>query len=270
VTTLLQADLNPDASMPKLFFQQSGSGPLVLLLHPVGLDRTFWAGLPERLAETHMVIAVDTAGHGNSPDAVRPGRMQDRIDDIVELLSALNQGPATLLGVSFGGMIAQQVALARPDLVSGLILAGCPGAIPATAQDAMRKRGADAELHGMSAVTDATLERWFTPDFLSTDDVRRVADRLLADKPSNWAAAWEAVAEHDALERLKSLDIPALVIAGEKDAATSLDAKRALAAAIPGSRLTILPGAPHIMQIECPDAFAEAVTGFLNEQKATS
>lgn len=256
--------------MPKLFFQQRGAGPLLLLLHPVGLDHTFWAGLPERLAKTHTVVTVDTAGHGKSPDAARPGHMQDRVDDIVELLSILNQGPATLLGVSFGGMIAQQVALARPDLVLGLILAGCPGAIPVPAQDAMRKRGAEAELRGMPAVTGATLERWFSPVFLSTDEVKRVADRLLTDKPSNWASAWEAVAEHDALDRLKSLDIPALVIAGEKDAATSLDAKRALAAAIPGSRLMILEGAPHIMQIEFPDAFAEAVTGFLDEQKATS
>jgi 3-oxoadipate enol-lactonase len=197
--------------------------------------------------------------------------MRDRVDDVIELLTALHRVPATLLGVSFGGMIAQQVALARPELVSGLVLAGCPGAIPVSAQDALRKRGADAELHGMPAVTDATLERWFTRAFLSTDAVRRVADRLFASQPSNWAAAWEAVAEHDALGRLTALEIPALVIAGEKDAATSLGAKRALAAAIPGSRLTILPDAPHMMQIECPDAFAEPVIGFLNKQKkATS
>jgi len=253
-----------------LFFERRGAGDLVVLLHPVGLDRTFWDELPSILSSEHTVVAVDIAGHGNSPDAARPGRMADRIDDIVELLHTLDAGPAILIGVSFGGMIAQQVALAHPDRVSGLILAGCPGAIPAAARDAIRKRGADAELEGMQAVLDTTLERWFTPPFMSTDAVQKVADRLLADKPSNWAAAWEAVAEHDALERLLSLDIPTLVIAGEKDAATSLDAKRALAAAIPHSRLAILPGAPHIMQIECAEAFTVAVTGFLSEQRAKS
>lgn len=243
---------------------------MVVLLHPVGLDRTFWDELPSILSQQYTVVAVDIAGHGNSPDAARPGRMADRIDDIVELLHTFDPGPAILIGVSFGGMIAQQVALAHPDQVSGLILAGCPGTIPATARDAIRERGADAELKGMLAVLDTTLERWFTPPFMSTDAVQKVADRLLADKPSNWAAAWEAVAEHDALERLPSLDIPTLVIAGEKDAATSLDAKRALAAAIPNSRLVILPGAPHIMQIECAEAFTAAVIGFLSEQKAKS
>ncbi len=253
-----------------LFYERHGSGPLLVLLHPVGLDNTFWADLPKRLAAAYTVIAVDTAGHGKSPDAKRPGRMQDRIDDLVELLSVRNEGPAVLIGVSFGGMIAQQVALARPDLVSGLVLAGCPGAIPEAGRDAMRKRGADAEGGGMPAVLNGTLERWFTPTFLSTEKVRKVGDRLLADKASNWAAAWEAVAEHDALDRLKTINIPTLVIAGEKDAATPLTAKQALANAIPGSRLLVLQDAPHIMQIECPDGFAQAIIGFLLELEKTS
>lgn len=194
--------------------------------------------------------------------------MQHRVDDIVELVSLLNQGAAILVGISFGGMIAQQVALARPDLVAGLVLAGCPGAIPAAGRDAMLKRGADAERDGIQAVLDATLERWFTPGFLSTNQAQKVANRLLSNTPSNWAAAWEAVAEHDALDRLKAIDIPTLVIAGEKDAATPLAAKQALAEAIPGSRLLVLPGAPHIMQVECADAFADAVIGFLRDRKA--
>ncbi|MGS7457633.1 alpha/beta fold hydrolase, partial [Mycobacterium tuberculosis] len=65
---------------------------------------------------------------------------------------------------------------------------------------------------------------------MSTDCVKNVAERLTSNKPSNWAAAWEAVAEHDALDRLRTIEIPALIIAGEKDAATPLDAKRTLAA----------------------------------------
>ena len=66
----------------------------------------------------------------------------------------------------------------------------------------------------------------------------------------------------DALGRLAALEVPTLVIAGASDQATSLDAKKALADAIAGSRLKVLPGAPHMMQIECAAAFAQAVAGF--------
>lgn len=257
-------------AMQVLSHQVTGSGPLLLLLHPIGLDSHCWGGLPARLAQRCRVVAVDTAGHGRSPDAARPGAMQDRVADVLRLLADLGRGPAVLLGVSFGGMIAQQVALAQPDRVAALVLGGCPGAIPAAAREAILKRGTDAEAGGMAAVVDATLARWFTPGFLSTEEVGTVRARLLADDPSNWAAGWEAIAEHDALAGLARLDLPALVVAGESDEATPLAAKQALAAAIPGSRLSVLPGAPHMMQIECPGAFADTVLSFLDTVPAAA
>lgn len=251
-----------------LNFHETGAGPPLLLLHPVGLDNSFWDSVAGPLAKRRRVVAVDTAGHGASTDAGRPGRMTDRVKDLIQLILDRNLGPVTLLGVSFGGMIAQNVALARPDLVSGLILAGCPGRMPAEARSVILKRGADAEAGGMASVVPTTLERWFTQPFMSTEAVEKVRQRLLADKPSNWAAAWEAVAEHDALPRLGSLDMPALVIAGENDLATPLDAKRALAAALRRSRLAVLEGAPHMMQIEQPGPFLAAVEDFLSELEA--
>ncbi len=120
----------------------------------------------------------------------------------------------------------------------------------------------------MEAVVGPTLRRWFTPGFLGSQEVERVRRRLLSNSVSGWAAAWEAVAEHDALGRLAAFRGPALVIGGDKDAATSIEATRELAKAIPQSRLVILPEAPHMMQIECPGRFAEIVGGFLEEQPA--
>jgi 3-oxoadipate enol-lactonase len=78
------------------------------------------------------------------------------------------------------------------------------------------------------------------------------------------------VAEHDALERLGSLAVPALVIAGENDLATPLPAKQALAAAIPGARLVVLPGAPHMMHIEQPDVFLRTILDFLGDTGSTT
>ena len=254
----------------RLHVQRSGTGSPLILLHPVGLDGTFWDGLIGPLSRRCQVLAVDTAGHGASADPTRPGRMAERVTDVIDLILQEKCGPAVLIGVSFGGMIAQNVALARPDLVSGLVLAGCPGRIPAEAREAILARGAEAERDGMPAVVEATLQRWFTPSFLSTEEVAGVRRRLLEDLPSNWAASWEAIAEHDALERLGSFAGKALVIAGEADAATPLPAKQALAAAIPGARLVVLRNAPHMMQIEQPEAFLGAVESFLDETTGTT
>lgn len=245
-----------------LHFDRIGSGPPVLLLHPVGLDRTCWAALPERLAATRTVVSVDARGHSRSPPAERPGRMAERVADVVALVEALAMGPAMLVGVSFGGMIAQNVAGTRPDLVDRLVVAGCPLFIPEAAHGAMRQRGADAEAGGMQAVVEATLERWFTADFLSSDVVARVRERLLATAPSGWAAAWEAICEHDARDLLPRFRGETLVIAGEEDKATAVEAMRAIAAAAASARMTVLPGAPHIMQLEAADAFGTLVCDF--------
>ena len=240
----------------------TGAGPAVVLLHAVGLDGTFWGVLPERLAAFRTVVAVDLLGHGGSPDAPRPGRMAAQVDSVAALVERLGLGRPTVLGLSFGGMVAQQLALARPDLVGALVLAATPGRIAPEAREAILKRGADAEADGMDAVVAATLERWFTPAFRASEPALRVAGRLRADHPSNWAAAWEAVAEHDALDRLSAVAVPALVVAGEDDAATPLAAEEALANAL-SARLAVVPAAPHMLQIERADEFAEIVAGFV-------
>lgn len=253
--------------MAALANTRSGSGPLVVLLHPVGLDKTFWDPLPARLSGRFEVMAVDLAGHGDSPAASRPGSMDERVAEVARLIEGTGQGRAAVLGVSFGGMVAQNLALARPDLVSALVLTACPGRIPPEARDALRKRGADAEANGIESIIDATLRRWFTEPFLGNEAVARVRERLHSNSIEGWAAAWEAIASHDALDRLHAVKAPTLVVAGEADLGTPVEAKRALAAAIPGSRLEIIAGAPHMLQIENADIYAGIVSGFLDAHR---
>jgi 3-oxoadipate enol-lactonase len=244
-------------------YERAGRGQPLVFLHPVGLDGRFWGALPGLCAEGFSVVTVDLPGHGRSGPAPRPGHMDYYARTIAELVKEIDSGPAILLGLSFGGMIAQNVAVAYPEQVAGLITCGCPGRMPEAARDAILARGRDAEAGGMVAVVGNTLERWFTPDFLPSPEVDAVRKRLLSDDVSAWSAAWEAISRHDALGGLAKLKIPALVIAGDKDAATPVEASQALAQAIPGSKLAVLPGAPHMMQIETADAYAATVLDFL-------
>lgn len=242
---------------------------MVVLLHPVGLDGTFWRDLPQRLSDHYTVICVDLRGHGGSSPAKRPGSMAACVADVAAVIKDAWQGQghakAVVLGLSFGGMVAQNLAIAHPELVSGLVVCGCGAMVPPAFKQAILARGSDAEQGGMQAITPATLERWFTPAFMDSPEVEKVRARLLADDPSDFAAAWEAISEHAALGQLKQVTVPALVIGGSLDLATSVEAITVLADAFAHGQKVILEGAPHMMQIENQDVFYTAVRHFLDQ-----
>lgn len=239
----------------------AGSGPDLVLLHPVGLDRTFWGPLAS--APAHRVVSVDLRGHGASPRAERGTTLDDFADDVHAAIGRHCRGPATVLGLSFGGMLAQMVALRHPADVAALVLCGCTGGFAQEIRPVLRERGLAAERDGMASVVDATIERWFTPAFRADPAVDRVRERLRTDDVAAWSAAWHAIATFDAYPRHGEIRVPTLVVAGESDAATPLAAATRLAQSIAGARLHVLPGAPHMMQIERRADFDRAVLDFL-------
>lgn len=244
-------------------------GPLVVLLHPVGLDGGFWGGLPGALGPARRVLSLDLAGHGASPPVSRPRPIEHYADDVARAIRDAGAGKAALVGLSFGGMVAQMVAIRHPHLVSALVPCGCGGDFPEPVRPLLRERGLMAERDGMAAVVDSTIDRWFTGDFRARPAVQRVRERLLSDDIAGWSAGWHAIAGLSVTPRLGGLTIPALVIAGAKDVATPpAMAEATVARAIPGARFFILPDAPHMMQIEGEAHFIEAVTGFLLRENA--
>ncbi|MDB5414619.1 MAG: 3-oxoadipate enol-lactonase [Rubritepida sp.] len=244
--------------------RSEGAGPLTVLLHPVGLDGSFWGGLPATLAAHRRVLSLDLAGHGASPAVQQPRPIEDYADDVAAAIRKADAGPAEVVGLSFGGMVAQMVAIRHPDLVSALVPCGCGGTFAEEIRPMLRERGLMAERDGMQAIVEPTLARWFTPDFLPNAAVERVRNRLLADDAAGWSAGWHAIAGLDATPHLGAIKVPTLVIAGDQDAATpSAVSEATIARVIPGARFIVLPGAPHMMQIECEAAYTAAVAGFL-------
>lgn len=247
----------------QLFHRAQGHGPPLVLLHPVGLDGTFWGPLIDEATGLHTVISVDLMGHGASPPAPSGRAIGAYAQDVAVLLDELGMRRASLLGLSFGGMIAQEFTLAYPDRVSSLIVGACGPRIPPEARDAVRARGAVDPVRGMASVVDQTMQRWFTPAFISAEPAQRVRERLLTDDPAGWAAGWHAISRFDALDRLGSVAAPTLVIAGEVDAGTPVATTKTIADAISGSQFAVLSGAPHMMQIERAGRFTDRVMAFL-------
>jgi 3-oxoadipate enol-lactonase len=243
-----------------------GEGPLVVLLHPVGLDGTFWGELPASLARGgRRVLSLDLAGHGLSPGVPRPRPIEAYADDVAASIREAGGGrPAAVVGLSFGGMVAQVLALRHPGAVSALVPCGCGGDFAEELRPVLRERGLAAERGGMEAVIEPTIERWFTPEFRQDAAVQRVRARLLANEVAGWSAGWHAIAGLSATPHLGRVAVPTLVIAGERDVATPPAVSEAtVARAIPGARFCVLPGAPHMMQVERAAEYAAAVSGFL-------
>ena len=248
-----------------LHCEVTGAGRDLVLLHPVGLDHTFWRSLTPAASRSHRVLAIDLRGHGVSPPAERGTSLDDYVDDIHATIARQCKGAATVLGLSFGGMLAQMLALRYPKDVAALVLCGCTGGFADEVRPVLRERGLAAERDGMEAMIVPTIERWFTPAFRVDPEVERVRQRLRSDDVVSWSAAWHAIATFHALPRLGEIAVPTLVVAGELDAATPLAAATKLAESIRGARLRVLAAAPHMMQIERRDDYNAAVMQFLGE-----
>lgn len=253
--------------MAILNYSVSGAGENLVLLHPIGLDHTFWGALIDLAAASYRVTALDLPGHGLSPSLEGEGDILRYADAVANTLQSIGISSATFVGLSFGGMISQQVAIRYPALARRLVLGACGGAIPPEARAAVTARGSAALEGGMQAVLGTTVERWFSKTFMDSSIVKRVSARLLADNPEDWARGWQAIAGHNALSALRELQVPAIVVIGDSDLGTSVAAATALAGAIPGAELKVIPNAPHMLQLEYPEDYANAVLDFLGRTK---
>jgi 3-oxoadipate enol-lactonase len=248
---------------PALHHRVDGSGPNVVLLHPVGLDLTCFDPLVADLGQRFTVLRVDLRGHGRSPFQAATD-LGGYADDVQALLAGMAWPPAAIVGFSFGGMVAQELALRHPGRVRALVIAACASTFAADVRPLIAARGAVALQEGMAAVVEPTLARWFSPSFRASGGDAPTRARLLANDVHGWAAAWTAMAGLDTAPRLHEIAAPTLCLAAEQDLSAPPPILEAIAARIPGARLEVLPDAPHMLFIEQPAAVAAALSRFLD------
>lgn len=251
--------------MATLNYVIEGSGPKVMLLHPVGLDLTFLAPVAHRLRDHFRVMCVDLRGHGRSPAEPPAQSLDDYADDLYALLKEKDFLPVAPVGFSFGGMVAQALAIRYPRAVNALVPCACRSTLTDEGRKIARRRAVDAENGGMAAILDAAMKRWFTPAFLASGKDGPARQRLLSDNVSGWAQAWKAISGIDTAARLNEINVPTLCIAGELDMSSGPAIVRAIAEGIHGARYAEIKGAPHMLFIERPDEVARLVGDFLRE-----
>ncbi|WP_144111156.1 alpha/beta fold hydrolase [Paraburkholderia sp. BCC1886] len=241
-----------------------GGGPWLTFIHQLGGDLSVWDQLAGYFRDDYTVLRYDVRGHGHTGLSTKPFGVADLSDDLAALLDALGAPSTHLVGMSMGGMIAQQFALDHPSRVDTLTLADTTGGTPPEARGRWDERAAKVRQEGMSAIADATLGRWLTPDFQAAhpEAVEPIRDVLTQTLPEGYASACVALRDFDVRSKLVTLRVPTLTVAGRHDTGTPPADTQALADAIEGAQFELLDAA-HLAPIEQSHRFAALLETFL-------
>lgn len=244
---------------------RTGSGSPVVLLHPVGLDLTYWAAQIDALRADHEVVAFDLPGHGRTPGTPADITMDTMAAVTARVIEDHGFGTAHVVGLSVGGIIAQALVLARPELVRSLTLVNTAATFADDVRPVVRGRADTVRAGGMAATLEPSIARWFTPETRRDrpDIIDRVEKTLLGDDPAVHAAMWEMVAAIHFTPDLHRVSCPALVLVGEDDPSTPPSTAAVVRDAIPGAELRVIKGASHMAHLEKPGELTAEIAPFL-------
>jgi 3-oxoadipate enol-lactonase len=258
------ADL--DVHGQRVFHTRRGEGEPLLLIQGLSGNHLHWTEpFLDLLARDFDVIAYDHRGIGRSAPAEAGYSIADLADDAAGVLDALDIAGAHVLGISMGGMVAQELALRHPHVVRTLVL-GCtsPGSRSAARTDpAIVSRLTELFLSGR--VGEAMAEGYafnvseaFARDPAGFERMKAIAAELPVALPV-MLAQLQAIAGHDTLDRLGAIDVPVLVVHGIEDRILPVANAHLIAGAIAQARLEIFDGVGHLFWWEHPERSAELV-----------
>lgn len=259
----------------ELYSREAGSGLPLVLLHAFPLSSAMWFAQREGLSDACRVITPDLRGWGGSPLGADDPSIDLMADDVAALLAAKSIDRAVVGGQSMGGYVTMALLRRHPDRVLGLVLADTKAGADPEAARATRERNAARMLADQRP--DVLLEE-VLPGLVGTTTKERRAlvygrVRGLIQAAPPPAAAWSlrAMANRpDSFDVLRKSRAPALILVGEEDQLTTVADAQAMADAVPEARMVTVPEAGHLVAVEQPEAFNEAVRHFLADLAAAS
>ncbi len=249
-----------------------GEGPTLVLVHAGIADRRMWDEQIPVFSEHYQVVRYDLRGYGESTIPPQPYAHHE---DLAELLHHLQIEQAHILGISMGGRVAIEFTLSHPEMVRSLIRVNsgvgeiAPSAVLQTAWEAME---AAEETEGLTAVIELENRLWVDGPNRSPKEVpSAIRDRV---QEMN-TALFARIAEHEAAEelpieppvgeRFREISVPTLIIVGGEDVPDVHTVADLMETSITGSRKVVIPDAAHMVSMERPEVFNQAVLEFLRE-----
>ncbi|MBB4121219.1 3-oxoadipate enol-lactonase [Martelella radicis] len=249
-----------------LHVRQDGpeNGRAILFINSLGTDLRVWDRLLPHLPKGLRLVRYDKRGHGLS--GLGPAgaglSIETLADDAIAICEALKLEDVTLVGLSIGGLIAQAVALKRPDLARAMVLMDT--AMRIGTAEMWGERIAALEAGGIAAISDAVLARWFAPEFLASSEAAMWRAMLERTPLEGYIACCRALAGADYTGRAAEVKCPVLALCGALDGSTPPDLVRATAEAY-GAPFHLIDNAGHLPPVEQPEAVADLLSAFLKD-----
>lgn len=236
----------------------------IVLLHSLALDRSVWGALVPDLSQRGAVVLLDLPGHGRSapaPDAT----VESMADAVAGALRSLGREPATVIGLSLGGCVAQALTVRHPELVSALGLVDTTAWYGESAPQAWEERATKAAQDGLVSLAGFQLERWFSPDFLARrpEEGERLLKVFRSNDLDSYVATCRALGAVDLRRQIGGIAVPTAIVVGEHDMATPPTHAQAMAEAIPNASLVVLEDCRHLSAVERPEDVLAALEPIL-------
>jgi 3-oxoadipate enol-lactonase len=244
-----------------LAYERAGSGPAIVFIHGAFLNRSMWDREFALLEPRATVIRYDMRGHGES---AIPSAPFSHAADVIALLDELKIQRATLVGLSSGAQTALDVALAAPDRVERLVLAGpgYSGYVPKTPPPGMAPLIEALKAGDYAKATEAAAAM---PAYLVPPSQQSAVRAMLKANEGLWKVDVKLMQPPatPAAGRLESVKVPTLIVVGDRDMDAIKEQAATLAARIPGAKLVTIAGAGHLVNLWSPAEFGRALTDFL-------
>ena len=244
---------------------RSGRGPVLVLLHCLGVDHRLWDAAAAALEETHTILRYDFPGHHETAVPAGAFSIEDLSAQLRAVLDAEGIERASVGGISLGGLVAQHFAATQSERTERVVLMDTTPRYTEASRANWGLRAATAREKGVAAMLDSLLPIWFTADFVAGNPppVQYVRDCFAKVSGEGYAKACEALAAADLRHLLPDIAAPTLVVCGSEDVPDFQMAAHSFVRIIPDARLAWLTPARHAAPLQQPEQFIKALRDFL-------
>ena len=251
----------------RVAYRRAGDGPPLVLLHGFVGDSREWRRQIQVLSDEFTVVAWDAPGSGESSDPPPTWRMPEYADCLAEFVATLGLGRPHVMGLSFGGALALELYRRHPAIPRSLVLAaayaGWTGSLPPGAAETRLQASVQLAEQPPAAFTSAMIPTLFSGS-AAADRVAEFAAIVAEFHPAGFPVMARSLAEADLRDVLPRITIPTLLLSGDQDVRAPLYVGADLDAAIPGSRLVVLRGVGHMINVEAAEGLNTEVRAFLS------
>jgi 3-oxoadipate enol-lactonase len=229
----------------------------IVFVNSLATTGAMWDRLVAEMPEGWRALRYDQRDRGG-PRGGEPFSLDDLVADLMAVLDESGVSRAHVVGVSLGGLVGLRAAAMRPERIRTLTAMCCASRFR---PEVWVQRAAAVRRQGVAPLIPGIIDRWFTPEFQADNDelVAAFRDMLASTDDVGYAFASDVLATADVGADLPSISVPTLVLGGERDAANPPADLEAIARAVPGARLEILPDVAHLAPVAAPARIAHLI-----------